>query len=84
MVPEKIGATGIKLGTGKASRGYTVVKTEFWLSGDRECGELAECREIERSDQQVLWEFRFQGNDTDGVAKVATSEGHLRVTYRAR
>lgn len=72
------------LGTGKAPQGYTVWKAEFWLTGDRRCGDLAECREVERSDQRVLWEFRLQGNDTDDLAKVATSQAHIRVTYRPR
>jgi hypothetical protein len=73
-----------QLGTGKAPLGYTVIKTEFWLTGDRKCGELAECREVQRNDQQVLWEFRLRGNDTGGVAKIATSQAHIRVIYRAR
>jgi hypothetical protein len=73
-----------QLGTGKAPQGYTVMKTEFWLTGDRKCGEFAECQEVEKSDQQVLWEFRFQGNETGGMAKVVTSEAHIRVTYRPR
>lgn len=73
-----------QLGTGKAPQGYTVIKTEFWLTGDRRCGELAECREVQRNDQQVLWEFRLRGNYTDGAAKVATSEAHIRVTYQPR
>lgn len=73
-----------QLGTGKAPQGYTVVKAEFWLTGDRKCGELAECREVQRNDQQVLWEFRLRGNDTDGVAKIASSQAHIRVIYRAR
>jgi len=72
------------LGTGKAPQGYTVWKTEFWLTGDRSCGDSAECREVERSDQRVLWEFRLQGNERDDSAKVAISEAHIRVTYRPR
>lgn len=72
------------LGAGKAPEGYTLTKAEFWLTGDRKCGELAECRELRRSDQQVLWEFRLQGNDADGVTKIATSEAHIRVTYQHR
>lgn len=71
-----------QLGVGKAPGGYTVSKAEFWLTGDRSCGEFAECREIQKSDQQVLWEFRLRGGETDGVPKVAFSEGHIRVTYR--
>jgi hypothetical protein len=73
-----------QLGTGKAPKGYTVSKSEFWLTGDRKCGEFAECREVQRSDEQVLWEFRLQGNETDGLPKVAFSEGHIRVIYRSR
>jgi hypothetical protein len=73
-----------QLGAGKAPNGYTVTKAEFWLTGDRKCGKFAECREVQRSDQRVLWEFRLQGNDRDGAAKVVTSEAHIRVTYRHR
>jgi hypothetical protein len=72
------------LGTGKAPRGYTVWRTEFWLTGDRSCGDSAECREVERSDERVLWQFRLQGNATDDLAKVASAEAHIRVTYRPR
>ena len=71
-----------QLAAGKAPSGYTVSKAEFWLTGDRSCGEFAECREVQRSDQQVLWEFRLQGNESSGVPKVVFSEGHIRVTYR--
>ena len=72
-----------QLGIGRAPSGYTVNKAEFWLTGDRSCGVLAECREVQRNDQQVLWEFRLEGND-DGKARIASSEGHIRVAYRAR
>ena len=37
-----------RLGVGQAPSGYTVQKTEFWLSGDHVCGASAECREIAR------------------------------------
>ncbi len=73
-----------QLGSGKAPRGYryTVSQAEFWLTGDRTCGEFAECRRVQRSDEQVLWEFRLKGNETKGVPRVAFAEGHIRVTYR--
>ena len=72
------------LGVGKAPNGYTVQKTEFWLSGDHVCGASAECREIARDDRQVIWEFRLQGHDHTGVARRTYSEGHIRVFYNAR
>lgn len=72
-----------RLGVGKAPKGYTVEKAEFWLTGARTCGVLAECRELAKSDDQVLWEFRLRGNDGPGANKVE-SEGHIRVTYRLR
>jgi len=71
-----------RLGVGKAPRGYTVQKTEFWLSGDHDCGALAECREAAKSDQRVVWEFRLQGHDETGTPRRAYSEAHIRVTYR--
>jgi len=73
-----------RVGWGKAPEGFTFGKAEFWLSGERTCGLLAECRELSENDDQVLWEFRLQGNDQDGLPKVAVSEGHLRIIYRPR
>ena len=72
------------LGVGKAPNGYTVQKTEFWLSGDHVCGASAECREIARDDRQVIWEFRLQGHDHTDTARTTYSEGHIRVFYNAR
>jgi len=71
-----------RLGMGKAPSGYTVQKTEFWLTGDHACGASAECREIAKDDRQVLWEFRLQGHDKTGAQRRTYSEGHIRVTYR--
>jgi len=73
-----------RLGVGRAPRGYTVQKTEFWLSGDHACGASAACREIARDDQQVVWEFRLQGHDQTGTPGRTHSEGHIRVHYRAQ
>ena len=73
-----------RLGVRKAPSGYTVQKTEFWLSGDHVCGASAECREIARDDQQVLWEFRLQGHHETGSSGRTYSEGHIRVLYRAQ
>ena len=73
-----------RLEVGRAPTGYTVQKAEFWLSGDRACGPTAECWEILRNDQQVLWEFRLKRHDGSGAGKAAFSEGHIRVTYRPR
>jgi len=63
------GVIGNRLGVGKAPSGYTVHKTEVWVSGDHVCGASAECREIARDDRQVLWEFRLQGHDPTGTAR---------------
>jgi hypothetical protein len=68
-----------RLGVGRAPNGYTVSKVEFWLTGDRACGQGAECRELVRSDRQVVWEFRLRGDDTHSGGH---AEGHIRVTYR--
>jgi hypothetical protein len=68
-----------RLGVGKAPSGYTVQKVEFWLTGNHKCGVSAECREVTKTDQQILWEFRLQGRDNPDVN---FSEGHIRVTYR--
>jgi hypothetical protein len=71
-----------RLGVGKAPAGYTIQKVEFWLSGDRGCGAWAECRELLRSDSEVVWKFRLRGHDEVGAPRKAVSIGHLRVTYR--
>jgi hypothetical protein len=73
-----------RLAVGKAPSGYTVLKSEFWLTGARRCGFLAECREVSRTDDEVVWEFRLQGEDRSGVATMVLSEGHIQVTYRFR
>jgi hypothetical protein len=77
-------STWYQLGVGKAPSGYTISKAEFWLTGERTCGVFAECREVFKSDEQVVWEFRLQGNDESGVPRTVSSEGHIRVTYRPR
>jgi hypothetical protein len=87
---QKVSGTGphwspwYRLGAGKAPRGYTVQKVEFWLTGDRACGAWAECRELARTDDRVLWEFRLQGHDEAGAPRRTFSTGHIRVTYRAQ
>ena len=67
-----------RLGVGMAPKGYTVSNVEFWLTGERNCGQKAECRQVLRSNRQVLWEFRLRGDGTQPVF----SEGHIRVSYR--
>lgn len=67
-----------RLGVGKAPSGYTVQKVEFWLTGNDKCGVSAECRELTKSDQQVVWEFRLPGR---AKPDRSLSEGHIRVTY---
>jgi hypothetical protein len=69
---------------GAAPPGYSVEKTEFWLSGDRTCGAWAECKELTRDEAQVTWEFRMQGHDEWGAPRQAISEGHLRVFYKLK
>ena len=69
---------------GAAPAGYSVEKTEFWLSGDRTCGAWAECRELTKDEMQVIWEFRLQGHDEWGAPPQASSEGHLRVYYKRK
>ena len=73
-----------RLGVGKAPGGYTVQRVEFWLSGDRTCGFSAECRELTRNDQQVLWEFRLQGHDEIGAPAKTASVAHIRAIYRVQ
>jgi hypothetical protein len=69
---------------GAAPAGYSVEKTEFWLSGDRTCGTWAECKELAKDETQVIWQFRLQGHDEWGAPRQASSEGHLRVFYKLK
>jgi hypothetical protein len=73
-----------RLEVARAPGGYTIQNSEFWLTGARRCGFLAECRELARPDDQVIWEFRLQGEDRAGLPMTVVSEGHIRVTYRLR
>lgn len=73
-----------RLGVGKAPQGYTVQKVEFWLTGDRACGLGAQCREISRSNQQALWEFRLRGHDEADAPPRTYSTAHIRAIYRAQ
>ncbi len=68
-----------RLRVGKAPSGYTVQKVEFWLTGKDRCGVSAECREVTKTDEQILWEFRLLGRDK---SQLSFAEGHIRVTYR--
>jgi len=67
-----------RLGVGGAPKGYTVFNVDFWLTGDRTCGDKAECRQLIKSIKHVVWEFRLRGDGTQPVF----SEGHIRVSYR--
>jgi hypothetical protein len=69
---------------GAAPPGYSIEKIEFWLSGDRTCGAWAECKELTKDETQVIWEFRLQGHDEWGAPPQASSEGHLRVSYKLK
>jgi hypothetical protein len=71
-----------RLGAGKAPSGYTLQNVEFWLTGERECGAGAECRELAKNDGQVLWEFRLRGGGGTGRAAQGASVAHIRVFYR--
>lgn len=73
-----------RLGVGKAPGGYTLQKIEFWLTGDRACGAWAECRELARGDDQILWEFRLEGHNELGAPARTFSTAHIRVIYRAK
>lgn len=73
-----------RLEVGWAPSGYTIQNSEFWLTGARRCGFHAECRELARTDDRVIWEFRLQGEDRSGLPTRVVSEGHIRVTYRFR
>jgi len=73
-----------RLEVGRTPSGYTIQNSEFWLTGARRCGFLAECRELARTDDQVIWEFRLQGEDRTGLPMTVVAEGHIRVTYRLR
>lgn len=73
-----------RLEVGRAPGGYTVQNSEFWLTGARRCGFLAECRELARTDEGVIWEFRLQGEGRSGLPITVLSEGHIRITYRPR
>lgn len=71
-----------RLRAGKAPGGYTLQNVEFWLTGDRTCDAGAECREVERNDDQVLWEFRLKGRVETGAPAKYDSVAHIRVLYR--
>ncbi len=71
-----------RLAVGTAPTGYTVQRDEFWLSGDRTCGFSAECQQISRNDQEIVWEFRLQGHCETGAPAKTYSVAHLRVLYR--
>jgi len=71
------------LSTGQAPLGYLVGSAEFWLTGDRRCGEWATCSALSKNSKDVCYAFSLQGHNESGVQdKVRYSEGHLRVIYR--
>ena len=71
---------GLRLG--RAPEAYTVQNVDFWLTGDRACGSSAQCREVERSDHQILWQFRLRGHDESGAPPRTNSTAHIRAIYR--
>jgi hypothetical protein len=72
-----------RLGVAKAPNGYTIQSDDFWLTGDRACGAWAECREVIRNNNEVLWEFRLQGHNEIGAPARTFSTAHIRVMYRS-
>ena len=61
--------------------GWKIISAEFRLSKGNCGGSWAECKETEKSDSRVCWDFRFQGyNDGTGPVQV-TDEGILRITW---
>jgi hypothetical protein len=72
---------------GPAPAGYAleIGTAEFSLSGDRRCGEWAECHWLQRDNQNVCFGFTLQGHNeiperfNRGGAR--ESEGHLRANY---
>ena len=71
-----------RLGVDKAPGGYRFQHAEFWLSGDRSCGNGAQCREVIENNKQVVWEFRLQGHNEYGAPRQTYSVAHIRVLYR--
>jgi hypothetical protein len=65
---------------GAAPKGYTIDKVEFWLTGDRQCNDGAECKEASKDDSGVTELFRLRGHSE--LTSPAQSEGHLKVTYK--
>jgi hypothetical protein len=65
---------------GSAAKGYTLDKVEFWLTGDRQCSDGADCKEAGRGDSGVTELFRLRGHLESTTA--LPTEAHLRVTYK--
>jgi hypothetical protein len=65
---------------GPAAKGYTLDKVEFWLTGDRQCNDGAECKEASKGDSGVTELFKLKGHS--GSTVPLPSEGHLKVTYK--
>jgi hypothetical protein len=70
-----------RVGIGPAPSGYKLQRVEFWLSGDGACGFSAECHEVARTNQQVLWQFRIHGHMEAGAPARTSSAAHLRAVY---
>ena len=43
--------------------GYEIVSHRFYLAGDRNCGEYAECEPVEQTPEDVVYRFRMQGHN---------------------
>ena len=65
---------------GPAAKGYMLDKVEFWLTGDRQCNDGAECKEASRGDSGVTELFRLKGHHES--TSPVRSEAHLKVTYK--
>jgi hypothetical protein len=73
-----------RLAITKRPAGYAVGRVEFWLSGDGACGHSAECRQVGRNHEQVVWEFRLHGHSEIGAPSRTFSVAHIRVIFRPR
>lgn len=58
-----------------------IISATFALSGDRRCGEWANCRESERTANRVCYQFQMQGHNEWPAPGQASSEGILTVEY---
>ena len=70
-----------ELCSGALPPGSIIEQVTFTLAGDRSCGAWAECREKERTQSRVCWQFRMQGHNEWLPPGQARSVGQLRVQF---